>query len=105
MLVYSQCFGGRLSHHIDNSNLEIAVIIETDNGYAAIEARLGRGYGKIGETPQIFEKKRLEGEEDAPLFKTEIAERFSLHIRILMASMLFLLVTWLPRPGIKLFGF
>ena len=73
LLVYSQCFGATLSHYRDNSNLEVDAIIETDDGYAAIEVKLGAAQEEeAAASLTAFEKKMIDGKEEAPLFKAII---------------------------------
>jgi predicted AAA+ superfamily ATPase len=73
LLVYSRCLGGTLMHYRDNSNLEVDAIVETEDGYAAIEVKLGAAQeDEAVASLTAFEKKMIEGKEDAPLFKAVI---------------------------------
>ncbi|MDR1185405.1 MAG: DUF4143 domain-containing protein [Coriobacteriales bacterium] len=73
LLVYSQCLGGTLMHYRDNSNLEVDAIVETEDGYAAIEVKVGAAQeDEAAASLMAFEKKMVEGKEEAPLFKAVI---------------------------------
>lgn len=68
LLVYSQAFGGSLCHYRDNAGLEVDTIIETDDGYAAIEIKLGINQEEeAAASLRRFAAKMLDGGEDAPL--------------------------------------
>lgn len=73
LLVYAQCLGGRLMHYRDNSNLEVDAIVEMEDGYAAIEVKTGAAQeDEAAAHLATFEKKMVDGGEEAPLFKAVI---------------------------------
>lgn len=70
--VYASSFGGILKHYRDNSDLEVDVIIELENGnYGAIEIKLAseENINKGIKTLINFENKLIRNNAKLPLFK------------------------------------